>query len=43
MFSLNGTLKKSGSVGQWETKQFIEIALVSMSQHKFTRIFSHVQ
>ena len=23
MFSLNGTLKKSGSVGRWETKQFI--------------------
>ena len=25
MFSLNGTLKKSGSVGRWETKQFIGI------------------
>ena len=23
MFSLNGTLEKSGSVGRWETKQFI--------------------
>ena len=23
MFSLNGTLKKSGSVRRWETKQFI--------------------
>ena len=29
MFSLNGTLKKSGSVGRWETKQFIGMALVS--------------
>ena len=28
MFSLNGTLKKSGSVGRWETKQFIGMALV---------------
>ena len=28
MFSLNGTLKKSGSVGQWETKQFIGMALI---------------
>ena len=28
MFSLNGTFKKSGSVGRWETKQFIEMALV---------------
>ena len=27
MFSLNGILKKSGSVGRWETKQFIGIAL----------------
>ena len=27
MFSLNGTLKKSGSVGRWETKQFIGMAL----------------
>ena len=24
--SLNGTLKKSGSVGRWETKQFIGMA-----------------
>ena len=31
MFSLNGTLKKSGSVGRWETKQFIEMALVFRS------------
>ena len=29
MFSLNGTLIKSGSVGRWETKQFIGMALVS--------------
>ena len=28
MFSLNGTLKKSGSVGRWETKQFIGMALL---------------
>ena len=28
MFSLNGTLKKSGSVGRWETKQFIGMAQV---------------
>ena len=27
MFSLNGTLKKSGSVGRWETKQFIGMGL----------------
>ena len=27
MFSLNGTLKKSGSVGRWETKQFIGMTL----------------
>ena len=26
MFSLNGTLKKSGSVGRWEMKQFIGMA-----------------
>ena len=29
MLSLNGTLKKSGSVGRWETKQFIGKALIS--------------
>ena len=28
MFSLNGTLKKNGSVGRWETKQFIGMALM---------------
>ena len=27
MFSLIGTLKKSGSVGRWETKRFIGMAL----------------
>ena len=27
LFSLNGTLKKSGSVGWWETKQLIGVAL----------------
>ena len=26
MFSLNGTLKKSWSIGRWETKQFIGMA-----------------
>ena len=26
MFSLNATLKKSGSVRRWETKQFIGMA-----------------
>ena len=28
MFLLNGTLKKSGSVGRWEMKQFIGMALL---------------
>ena len=28
MFSLNDTLKKSGSVGRWETKQLIGMALI---------------
>ena len=28
LFSLNGILKKSGSVGRWETKQFIGMALL---------------
>ena len=28
MFSLDDTLKKSGSVGRWETKQFIGMALL---------------
>ena len=32
MFSLNGTLKKNGSVGRWETKQFIAMGLVVFSQ-----------
>ena len=31
MFSFSGTLKKSGSVGRWETKQFIGMALVAVS------------
>ena len=31
MFSLNGALKTSGSVGRWETKQFIGMALVTIS------------
>ena len=29
----NGTLKKSGLVGRWETKQFIGMALVSSVVH----------
>ena len=32
MFSLNDTLKKSGLVGRWETKQFIWMALVSVEK-----------
>ena len=28
MLSLNGTLKKSGSVGRWDSKQFIGMALL---------------
>ena len=32
MFSLNGTLKKGGSVGRWKTKQFIGMALTSLSR-----------
>ena len=31
MFSLNGTLKKSGSVGRWETKQFIGMAFLKIN------------
>ena len=31
MFSLNGTLEKSGSVGRWETKQFIGMALQDLA------------
>ena len=31
MFSLNGTLKKSASVGRWETKQFIGMALPELA------------
>ena len=34
MFSLNGTLKKSGSVGRWETKQFIGMAIIFPSTSK---------
>ena len=30
MFSLNGTLKKSGSVGRWEMKHFIGVALFKL-------------
>ena len=30
MFSLYGTLKKSGSVGRWETNQFIGMAIQEM-------------
>ena len=30
MFSLNGTLKKSGLVGRWEMNQFIGMAIQEM-------------
>ena len=33
-FSLNGTLKKNGSVGRWETKQFIGMALDLFTDNK---------
>ena len=33
MFSLNGTLKKSGLVGRWETKQFIGMALYHLTPY----------
>ena len=36
MFSLNGTLKKSRSVGRWEMKQFIGIALLKISRYQIS-------
>ena len=36
MFSLNGTLKKSGSVGRWKTKQVIGMAL--LNNNEFYRV-----
>ena len=32
MFSLNGTLEKSGSVRRWEKKQFIGVALLVLKK-----------
>ena len=37
MFSLNGTLKESGSVGRWETKQFIRMVLVDTLKRTMIR------
>ena len=34
MFSLNGTLKKSGSIERWETKLFIGICLTGSFHFK---------
>ena len=39
MFSLNGTLKKSGSVGRWETKQFIGVAQANNKIFSFVLLF----
>ena len=39
MFSLNGTLKKSGSVGQWEMNQFIGMAIQKMkADQKYSKV-----
>ena len=39
MFSLNGTLKKSGSVGQWEMNQFIGMATQEMkADQKYSKV-----
>ena len=38
MFSLNGTLKKDGSVGRWEMKQFIGMALVLASRSNIDNV-----
>ena len=39
MFSLNGTLKKSGSVGQWEMNQFIGMAIQEMkADQKYSKV-----
>ena len=39
MFSLNGTLKKSGSVRRWETNQFIGMAKRQKGDTKVLLIF----
>ena len=39
MFYLYGTLKKSGSVGRWETNQFIGMALREMkADQKYSKV-----
>ena len=39
MFYLYGTLKKSGSVGRWETNQFIGMALCEMkADQKYSKV-----
>ena len=39
MFSLNGTLKKSGLVGRWETNQFIGVAIQKMKgDQKYSKV-----
>ena len=39
MFSLNGTLKKSWSVGQWEMNQFIGMAIQEMkADQKYSKV-----
>ena len=40
MFSLNGTLKKRGSVGRWETKKFIGMALDIFQINELTTMTS---
>ena len=45
MFSLNGTLKKSGSVGRWGTKQFIGMTLLqspNTNETLYPRCLRHV-
>ena len=39
MFSLNGTLKKNGSVGQWQMNQFIGMAIQEMkADQKYSKV-----
>ena len=39
MFSLNGTLKKSGSVWQWEMNQFIGMSIQEMkADQKYSKV-----
>ena len=42
MFSLNGTLEKSESVGRWETKQFIGMAIMYVIQIMLRRFYVFV-